>query len=712
MLDSFESRCNSQSRRPSGMKSNFAIRLIASCALFMWAGGLLSGCGGGGSGPGSLPTDVAPPASPIALRATTEAGLMAYFSEALGPTSVPYVTSSFAVDVMAAARDVNLGVPAANASTSAGVAAISGTTLQEAGVDEADLIKSDGSQVFSLEPAGAKGTAGDVLRRQKLSTSQPALTPVDTLMVPMSTDVRATEMYLDSDRQQVAVLGQGYRNWNSYDMWFAPQAWSSGVTELALISTANASAMQKNRTLRITANLIGSRRIGATLYLVLRSYPQLPGLDPAWPAAKAASNQAIVNGAQPAQLLPTLSIDGENAQPLVDASACFVQDNNSVKSADVITVVGIDLAAGTHRHGARCFTGGTEAFYMSEANLYLATTRMAYNYSALSPVYGTQTSTDIHQFALNVLNIAYQGSGSVDGHLGWDQKRKSYRMGEYQGTLRVVTQTGTAWGGWVGTPMPVVASTAVFAAADSPAKLTLLQAKAGILVNVGELPNAKRPAPLGKPGEQIYATRFLGNRGYLVTYRLTDPLYVLDLSNPTDPQVAGELHVEGYSDYLFPLSESLLLGVGKDAVVDGTPGDGRAAWYQGVKVSLIDVSDPTKPVEAARSIIGKRGTDAAVLRDPHGIAVQTTASGVRVSLPVSLNDTTPFGPSGAPTDYYQFTRVELQKLEVNVSAKTLTVRAPMAASVPGPRDISKDRSLLWNDQVHYYQDGVWQSAGW
>ena len=169
-------------------------------------------------------------------------------------------------------------------------------------------------------------------------------------------------------------------------------------------------------------------------------------------------------------------------------------------------------------------------------------------------------------------------------------------------------------------------TTATTAAIESPGRLTILKESAGALAVVGELPNAARPEPLGKPGEQLYASRFIGNRGYLVTYRLTDPLYVLDLSDPADPKVAGELEVDGYSDYLFPLSENLLLGVGKDAISDGASGDGRFAWYQGVKVSLIDVSDPARPREAARSIIGRRGTDATVLRDHHGIALQTWAT--------------------------------------------------------------------------------------
>lgn len=254
------------------------------------------------------------------------------------------------------------------------------------------------------------------------------------------------------------------------------------------------------------------------------------------------------------------------------------------------------------------------------------------------------------------------------------------------------------------------------AAIESPGHLSILQESAGVLALVGELPNAARPAPLGKPGEQLYASRFIGTRGYLVTYRLTDPLYVLDLSNPADPQVAGELQVSGYSDYLFPLSDTLLLGVGKDALSDDSSGDGRFAWYQGVKLSLIDVSDPARPHEAARSLIGRRGTDATVLHDHHGIALQMQGSLVRVSLPVSLHDTTPVNgnasASASASDYFEFTRTELQKFQLDLSAMTLEAQKPLGSSLPGQRDISFDRSLLWNDQVHYYQDGNWLSAPW
>jgi hypothetical protein len=131
-----------------------------------------------------------------------------------------------------------------------------------------------------------------------------------------------------------------------------------------------------------------------------------------------------------------------------------------------------------------------------------------------------------------------------------------------------------------------------------------------------------------------------------------------------------------------------------------------------VQVSLIDVSDPAHPREAARSLIGRRGTDATVLRDHHGIAMQTVGGVVRVGLPVSLHDTPMPGMSGAPSDYFGFTRTELQRFEVNLASQSLTAHTALMSSLPEQRDISHDRSLLWNNQVHWYQNGTWLSAGW
>ncbi len=644
-------------------------------------------------------------AAPWSLQATDDTALTAFFRQSLGPQSKTYWGTPWATDVFLTPSPATTGVVSATSAAPS----VSGTTLQEVGVDEADWVKTDGVAVFSLNQSTSKTATTTLLQRQRFAAAaaNAALAPGDTLALNFSPNMAATGLYLDSVHAQVIVLAESSQRWGIYDSWFAPQAWVQGATELAVVDTRLPAQMQTKRSLRFNATLVGSRRIGATLYLVLRNYPQLLGLDPGWPTDKVASNQAIVDSLSAVKLLPTLSIDGAAPQPLVAPSECYNQPNNANQSADIITLVAIDLSAATHSHAARCFTGGTEAFYMSDQSLYFATTRSAYSYSGNFPVYAGQTSTDIHKFSLNGLNMRYQGSGNVLGHLGFDQNRKSFRMGEYDGALRVITQTDSTWGGWLAAPVsdtrPVLAS---------PGRLSIFQQRQGSLILAGELPNTRRPAPLGKPGEQLYASRFLGTRGYLVTYRLTDPLYVLDLSNPSDPFIAGELQVSGYSDYLFPLTETLLLGVGKEAISDTGAADGRFAWYQGVKLSLIDLRDPTQPREAARSIIGRRGTDATVLHNHHGIALVRNGNTVRLGLPVNLHATAPNAPTGAPNDYFKFTRAELQKFEIDVANQSIQARTPLVSSNPTERDISNDRAILWNDQAHYYQNGVWQSGGW
>jgi len=113
-------------------------------------------------------------------------------------------------------------------------------------------------------------------------------------------------------------------------------------------------------------------------------------------------------------------------------------------------------------------------------------------------------------------------------------------------------------------------------------------------------------------GESIYSARFMGNRCFLVTFRKVDPLFVIALEDPKNPQVLGKLKIPGYSDYLHPYNETYLIGVGKETV---TSEEGDFSWYQGVKISLFDVSNVSSPKEIAKIEIGDRGTDSPVLRD-------------------------------------------------------------------------------------------------
>ncbi len=114
------------------------------------------------------------------------------------------------------------------------------------------------------------------------------------------------------------------------------------------------------------------------------------------------------------------------------------------------------------------------------------------------------------------------------------------------------------------------------------------------------------------PGERIYSARFMGDRCYLVTFRKVDPLFVIDLADPFNPKVLGKLKIPGYSDYLHPYDEDHIIGVGKETIAAES---GDFSWYQGVKLSLFDVSDVTMPKEVSKLEIGDRGTDSYVLRD-------------------------------------------------------------------------------------------------
>ena len=132
-------------------------------------------------------------------------------------------------------------------------------------------------------------------------------------------------------------------------------------------------------------------------------------------------------------------------------------------------------------------------------------------------------------------------------------------------------------------------------------------------------------------GENLHSVRFMGDKCYLVTFIKTDPLFVIDLSQPTNPKVLGELKIPGYSDYLHPFDETHLIGVGKEAI--GAE-QGNFAWYQGLKLSLFDVTNVNNPLQLASYGIGDRGTDSPVLTDPKAFLFDNSKN--LLVIPVSL----------------------------------------------------------------------------
>jgi len=164
-------------------------------------------------------------------------------------------------------------------------------------------------------------------------------------------------------------------------------------------------------------------------------------------------------------------------------------------------------------------------------------------------------------------------------------------MDEYNNYFRIATTVGEVWGG------------------NSKNNIYVLDENLNLTGKLEDL----------APGEKIYSSRFIGNRGYLVTFKKVDPLFVIDLKDPSEPKILGKLKIPGYSDYLHPYDENHIIGVGKEAIdADSELVQQRNldfAWYQGVKIALFDVSDVENPKELSKVVIGDRGTDSYALQD-------------------------------------------------------------------------------------------------
>jgi inhibitor of cysteine peptidase len=233
------------------------------------------------------------------------------------------------------------------------------------------------------------------------------------------------------------------------------------------------------------------------------------------------------------------------------------------------------------------------------ANMTLMTSGASCMYVSLNDIYVTYPQSggvSIYRIHIDKLNMNFKAEGRVPGTV-----LNQYSMDEYNGYLRVAT---TSW-------------------INGPQQNNVYVLDMNLTV-VGKLENLAQ-------GESLHSARFMGDKCYLVTFKKTDPLFVIDLSQPTHPSVLGALKIPGYSDYLHPYDENHLIGVGKETV-EAEQGD--FAWYQGVKLSLFDVSNVNDPQQLSKYVIGDRGTDSPVLTDPKAFLFDK-ASGLLV-IPVMV----------------------------------------------------------------------------
>jgi hypothetical protein len=567
---------------------------------------------------------------------------------------------------------------------------LGGTVLQEAGVDEADLIKSDGRYIWALHAAGPRAQV-TLLARRADGPDAASSAAGQVLHEDDELDAEQGGLVLTPGGASLAVVTRVRSQGDG------PEACIGGCprlpgdeprTAVQKVHLAEPLSPRTGTRIELEGRLLATRRLGQRLVVVTEHHPLLP-----WERTGAemptAQREAAILGLRAADLLPRKRVNGGAPQPLVTETECWLQPDNATLAVAFTTVTVFDLESPDLAHGSRCFAGGTEAVYVAPSRLVLASTRWALWPALANGRFPPQMETDLHLFALDAGDLPqWRGSGSVPGHLGWDPQRKAGRMSWHDGHLRVLSFTGEQ--GWA---RPADAGST----APSPATLTVLRAApdgGSTLQTVARLPNAARPAAIGKPGEQVHAVRFVGTRGYVVTFRQVDPLYVLDLADPADPRTVGELEVPGFSDHLFALSERLLLGVGRDVDAQGEVG--------GLQLSLFDVSDPGQPQALARLVLGRAGSLGTLDFSRHGLNWLKVGETARVTLPVALTQA-PWGP---------WTQ-SLQRLEVDLRAGRLTLRAPLLArAVDFPEGLATERSLQIGDWVYHLHEGTVSRHAW
>src|SRR5918995_2901775 len=507
-----------------------------------------------------------------------------------------------------------------------GAPGFSDTNVQVEGVDEPDIVKTDGERILTV----ANG------RLHLASAGRNRI--LDSVALPES--MYDAELLLAGDRAIVfgsadygfpVPLAEGIDGGGATQPPPRPEPQPSIPSTRVLQVDIDGDTLAVTDTFELDGLHLSARMTGDVARLVLHADPlaRLPLVTPAAPNPQAASeaeqhNQDVVEQATAGDLLPTwrqLDSQGSVADEgsLLDCEDAHAP--NTFSGVGMVTVVTVDLSDGlkpgiASADGAGVLAGGQTA-YASAEHLYVAAPEWVDSTSQPQTLplavgdddlrVAEQTAgTDIHRFDISdPTRATYDMSGHVDGQL-LDQ----FAMDEHDGHLRVATTTGQAWierGG----------------AGESESHVVVLAPRDGALTEVG------RVSGLGR-GETIQSVRFLGTVGYVVTFEQTDPLYTIDLSDPAAPRVAGELKILGFSAYLHPIGDGRLIGVGQDATEDGR--------QLGTQVALFDVRDPAAPTRVAQATLPNSSSGAEW--DHHAFMWWPDAS--LVAIPVSAFDGTPF----------------------------------------------------------------------
>ena len=461
-----------------------------------------------------------------------------------------------AEDNAAGASPPQAAAPKALATTGDG---FSTTNVQEAGIDEPDIVKTDGKYIYAMNNGDLFIVAADQPRiLGKLTTGTAnELFLVDKRLILLANGGGGGYAVADKSVQSSSAIAP------------APYQQQARIT---VVDVSDPAKPVESSHVDFDGQYVSARLVDGVARIVLSSYPGRMAFayptdqSPAAAAAALERNKQVIQGTTATDWLPHMTVT-TNGKTSADRSAVACDATYrppQFSGFGMLSVLTLDPKSPAAAKSTSVAADG-QIVYGSATRIYVATTQwgevqpMQNSMPAIAPP--TNPKTLIHDFDISDPGQArYRVSGSVRGTM-----LNQFSMSEFEGNLRVATTDG------------------------DESFVTVLADQSKILGQIGQV------GGLGKT-ERIYAVRFIGPLGYVVTFRQVDPLYVVDLHDPTKPHVVGELKILGYSAYLHPVSDTLLIGIGQDASPEG-----RRA---GTQVSLFDVSNPAAPKLLQKHALG------------------------------------------------------------------------------------------------------------
>lgn len=439
------------------------------------------------------------------------------------------------------------------------------TNVQVVGVDEPDIVKTDGSYIYVLvdktiyiikaNPASESVILSEITLDSDHAYPQNIFINDDTLVVFCSSyyyPMLYSEPILEEGGDDEDVIEDA-------DDW-----WGVSSSSINIYDISDRENPQLSKVIEIEGTYFDSRMINDYVYFI---------------ATENTYDFYRVYDDCESFRVPEITVDSSSKK--LDYSDIYYVDCPQV--IDTMThIIAVNLDDLSYNEKSFLLSSSwAHTVYVSASNIYLTSTEYSYTKGGLLDGYGSsEENTIIYKISINNAEIEYVGYGSVPGRI-----LNQFSMDEHEGYFRIATTIGYSWD------------------ESSPSKNN-------VYILDSELNRASSLENIA-PGEQIYSSRFMGDKAYLVTFKNTDPFFTLDLSDPNNPKILGELKIPGYSDYLHPYDENHIIGIGKDSI-EASP---DFAWYQGVKIALFDVTDFENPTEVSKVIIGDRGTDSPALYD-------------------------------------------------------------------------------------------------